>query len=147
MASITSRQTGREDWLRPVASATGAPAYTGVIQRDEQAAEDARAMVALALAVWHLEQLAEDATLVVSELMSNAVRHGRGAVVRVTVTRTTSSRVRIAVTDRSRTLPQLQESDLLAEGGRGLRLVNALSSDWGVIRYGWGKRVWSEVSE
>ncbi|MFF0224968.1 ATP-binding protein [Streptomyces sp. NPDC004629] len=142
--TTASEERPRPSW-RPVASVTGDPAYSGVLLRDEQAAEDARAMVAMVLAVWHLPQLADDATLVATELVSNAVRHARGAVVRITVARIARDRVRLAVTDKSRELPRIQLADPLAETGRGLLLVDGLSSTWGVIPYTWGKSVWAEV--
>lgn len=136
----------RPTW-RPVASATGNPSYAGVLQRDDQAAEDARKMADIVLAVWHLDELlGDDVKLVVSELASNAARHARGPVVRIAVTRTARYRVRVAITDKSRDVPQLQVGDPLAETGRGLRLVDALSTNWGVTPYPWGKQVWAEVT-
>jgi anti-sigma regulatory factor (Ser/Thr protein kinase) len=150
MASTISHRTECEERVRPswrpVASTTGDPAYSGVLQRDEQAAEEARKILAMVLAVWKLEQLAEDANLLVTELVSNAARHARGSVVRITVTRTARYRVRVAVTDKSRTLPKLVLGDPLDETGRGLRLVDAMSSAWGVTPYNWGKCVWAEVA-
>ncbi|AYN40951.1 ATP-binding protein [Streptomyces dangxiongensis] len=148
MASTTHQTTSTErlrPFWRPVDSTTGDPAYSGVLQRDEQAAEDARKMVDTVLAVWHLEQLADDAKLVATELVANASRHARGTVVRMVVTRTARYRVRVAITDKSRALPALQLGDPLAETGRGLRLVDGVSSKWGVIPYNWGKSLWAEV--
>lgn len=55
-----------------------------MLQRDDLAARDARAMVGMVLAVRHLDRLREDAALVVTELSANAARHARGAVVRLT---------------------------------------------------------------
>lgn len=150
MASITTYETETVERLRPawrpVASTTGDPAYSGVLQRDEQAAEDAREMVDMVLAVWHLEHLGDDLKLLASELTSNAARHARGSIVRITVTRTARYRVRVAITDKSRDLPKLQIGDPMDETGRGLRLVDALSSNWGVIPMNWGKSVWAEVT-
>ncbi|MFJ4469637.1 ATP-binding protein [Streptomyces sp. NPDC089424] len=150
MASITTHGTEtverlRPSW-RPVASSTGDPAYSGVLQRDDQAAEDARRMLDTVLAVWRLEHLGDDLKLIASELASNAARHTRGTVVRLTVTRTARHRVRVAITDKSREVPQLEVGDPLAETGRGLQLVDALSSNWGVIPLPWGKQVWAEVT-
>ncbi|AWW43208.1 ATP-binding protein [Streptomyces cadmiisoli] len=150
MASITTHESETVDRLRPtwrpVASSTGAPSYSGALQRDDQAAEDARKIVDIVLAVWRLEHLADDVKLIASELVSNAARHARGTVVRMVVTRTARYRVRVAVTDKSRDLPQLQIADPLAEAGRGLCLVDALASNWGVIPLPWGKQVWAEVT-
>lgn len=103
-------------------------------------------MVDTVLAVWSLERLADDLKVVVSELASNAARHARGTVVRIAVTRTARYRVRVSITDKSQAMPQLQVGDPLAESGRGLRLVDALSSNWGVIPLPWGKQVWAEVT-
>ncbi|MDI9829664.1 ATP-binding protein [Streptomyces sp. KAU_LT] len=151
MASTTTHETETVDRLRPswrpVASTTGDPSYAGVLQRDARAAEDARKMVEMVLAVWHLDKLlGDDLKLVASELVSNAARHARGSVVRIAVTRTARYRVRVAITDKSRDVPQLQVGDPLAETGRGLRLVDALSTNWGVVPYPWGKQVWAEVT-
>ena len=150
MASTTTRRTERQErpqpsW-RPIVSTTGDPAYSGVLQRNEAAAADARDMVRTCLSVWHLDQLAEDLALVATELVANAVRHARGEVVRVTVTRIARHRVRVAVTDRSKQMPQLRVGDPLAETGRGLLLVDGTTAGrWGVIPYNWGKQVWAEV--
>ncbi|WP_234029263.1 ATP-binding protein [Streptomyces sp. PsTaAH-124] len=136
----------RPTW-HPVASATGCPSYSGVFPRDERAAGEARVMVATVLAVWHLPRLVADAELVASELVTNAVRHARGPDVGMTVTRTGHTKVRVAVTDGSPLLPRLRGADLLAETGRGLRLVDGLSQDWGVTPCVRGKSVWAEVGE
>ncbi|MFH8222949.1 ATP-binding protein [Streptomyces sp. NPDC018057] len=136
----------RPTW-HPVASATGDPAYSGVLPRDERAAGEARVMVATVLAVWRLPRLVADAELVASELVTNAVRHARGPDVGMTVTRTGHTKVRVAVTDGSPLLPRLRGADLLAETGRGLRLVDGLSQDWGVTPCVRGKSVWAEVGE
>lgn len=135
----------RPSW-RPIASATGSPAYSGVFQRDLAAAAEAREMVRTVVAVWRLEHLAEDLSLVATELVANAARHARGEVVRITVTRTARLRVRVAVTDRSKRMPRLQVGELWAEAGRGLLLVDGTTAGhWGVIPYNWGKQVWAEV--
>lgn len=103
-------------------------------------------MVDMALGVWSLPQLVDDARLVATELTSNAARHARGGVVRITVTRTARYRVRVTVTDKSSTMPRLQVVDPLAETGRGLRMVDAVSADWGITTHKWGKSVWAEVA-
>ncbi|MGV9557568.1 ATP-binding protein [Streptomyces sp. NPDC003401] len=152
MASSTTRHEGearhrlRDAW-RPIASTTGDPAYAGVFQRDDLAVRDARAMVRIVLSAWGLGQLEEDAGLLATELVANAVRHARGDVIRFTVTRTARYRVRVAVTDRSKQAPVLRPANPFAESGRGLHLVVALSSRWEVIPLPWGKQVWAEVGE
>lgn len=57
-----------------------------------------------------------------------------------------SSGVRVEVTDGAPGLPTLGERDGLAEGGRGLLLVDAVTERWGVVLLGrgGGKTVWFE---
>ncbi|MFE3268096.1 ATP-binding protein [Streptomyces sp. NPDC059215] len=94
---------------------------------------------------WGLAGLADSATLVVTELVANAVMHARGEMIRVTVIRVGQQRVRVAVIDRAPLCELPQQTDPLAEGSRGLFLVEAMSPEWGVDDLGWGKRVWGEI--
>lgn len=82
--------------------------------------------------------------LVVSELMTNAVRHGRG-VVHVTVS-IDERRVRVEVHDQGAGLPAFREPETTGTsvGGFGLHLVDALAEDWGIEK-GMGTRVWAET--
>lgn len=105
----------------------------------------ARRLVRAALAAWALNELAEDGVLVVSELVSNAVRHARRASVRVIVERTAQRTVRIAVADLSRTEPVPCLPGLNEEEGRGLLLVAASAARRGVDERRWGKIVWAEL--
>lgn len=126
-------------------SAIGAPAYTESLPRLPESASIARRLAAHALAAWHLDLLVEPAELVMTELVANAADHARGASIRVTVTRLNEWRVRVAVIDRSRILPTRRITNLDDIGGRGLARVEAVSAKWGTDRFGWGKRVWSEL--
>ncbi|GAA0638298.1 ATP-binding protein [Streptomyces thermocarboxydovorans] len=131
---------------RPIAHATGYPTFTALMQRDELAGADTRRMLTAVLTGWGLRELREDTHLVATELVTNAVQHGCGDVIRVNVARTGMRRVRVSVTDRSRRQPHLQQVDLLEESGRGLALVQAVASSVGVIPLPWGKSVWAEVT-
>lgn len=85
----------------------------------------------------------EVARLLVSELVSNAVRHGSGSVVLVVTC--DGGSVRVEVHDESPDMPLIVEWQPLMEGGAGLRIVATLASSWGVDprRDGQpGKRVW-----
>lgn len=81
--------------------------------------------------------------LLVSELAGNCVRHtDSGFEVEISAER---RRVRVSVSDRGRGTPVVQHVDSSAVAGRGLALVEALSSSWGVRnrrRPGAGKAVW-----
>ena len=83
-------------------------------------------------------------SLLVSEVATNALVHGTGQVlVRVVPT---AGGVRIEVVDGSPSLPRPRDATVMDEGGRGLALVEALSSSWGAERSDSGKTVWFEVS-
>lgn len=89
----------------------------------------------------------DDAVLLVSELVTNAVRHG---VPPITVATTCGHGTwRVCVSDGSPVLPQQRAPSLDGESGRGMALVDGLSSAWGVDRVatarGGGKAVWFEL--
>ncbi|MGW7555194.1 ATP-binding protein [Streptomyces rimosus] len=130
-----------------IPSAGGAPPYSRSVPRTAESAAVARHLVRVALDAWDLHQLTEDAMLVMSELVSNAVRHARGSCLRVTVTRAAHHRVRVAVIDKDRTYPYRKTVSTDSPSGRGLHLVAAVSDGWGVDLLPWGKRVWAEVAE
>jgi anti-sigma regulatory factor (Ser/Thr protein kinase) len=89
-----------------------------------------------------------DAALVLSELVGNAVRHARplpGGAMRVEWSLHPDT-VEVAVTDGgSSELPVALPADEAATGGRGLTIVEALSSAWGTRRADRGKVVWAHV--
>jgi anti-sigma regulatory factor (Ser/Thr protein kinase) len=83
----------------------------------------------------------DDALTVVSELVSNAVRHGDGCpTLWVDVD---GGHVTLTVVDRSARRPRRREAD--ETGGRGLTIVEAMSVDWGVDGAGDGKAVWARL--
>ncbi|MGK5531720.1 ATP-binding protein [Streptomyces sp. URMC 129] len=85
----------------------------------------------------------DDVVLVVSELVSNALRHGHGApVLRMAGT---PLRVRVEVTDDSPAPPVRRESGP-AGGGLGLRMIDRLAADWGTSPLATGKIVWCEMA-
>jgi hypothetical protein len=84
----------------------------------------------------------DDALLCASELVTNALMHTAGPV-RVRVSGDQHS-IRIEVEDTSDQPPVLM-GDPQAIGGRGLLVVDALTSSWGTIRRSWGKTVWAEI--
>jgi serine/threonine-protein kinase RsbW len=136
-----------------VPSPTGHPAYTETFPRAPQSVAQARRLVRTVLGTWALDELADDAALVVSELTANAVRHARCRRIGVSVSRVAPATVRVAVTDRCRSFP----GDAAAEGGlravaddertdgRGLAVVAWLSARWGAEPLPGGKQVWAEL--
>ena len=93
-----------------------------------------------------LGHLAEDAILLVSELVSNAVRHtaGSGPSLELRIAMA-EARLRIEVLDCDPRPPQPRTPGALDESGRGFLLVEALADDWGVSQTETGKSVWIEL--
>ncbi|MET8696263.1 ATP-binding protein [Streptomyces bauhiniae] len=91
--------------------------------------------------------LADDLVLIVSELVTNAVLHGKtppGRQVEVTLDHS-AGRVRVEVRDTGEGIPRRRPSVPLAVAGRGLEIVDALSEKWGVTEQVVGKTVWAEL--
>ncbi len=87
---------------------------------------------------------ADTAELLVSELVTNAVIHGRSEVrLRVMVSEET---VRVEVGDDNSRHPVALRSEESALDGRGMTIVEMLASAWGVQDGAFGKIVWFEVS-
>ncbi|MBW5485720.1 SpoIIE family protein phosphatase/ATP-binding protein [Streptomyces bambusae] len=98
-----------------------------------------RAEVGEKLTEWGLEALSFTTELVMSELITNAIRHGSPPV-RVRVIRDLS--LTCEVSDGSSTSPHLRYAATTDEGGRGLFLVAQLSRRWGARYTGAGKVIW-----
>ncbi|WP_405459669.1 ATP-binding protein [Streptomyces sp. NBC_00101] len=125
---------------------TGHPGYSETLPREPESAATARRLVRTALAAWGLEHHIDDATVVITELVSNAVDHGRLDSIRVLVTHPAHDCVHLGVVDRSKSVPVLRrDADDEETRGRGLVLVEALSDSWGTELYRWGKQVWAEL--
>ena len=88
-------------------------------------------------------ETAELSRLLVSELVTNAVVHGCSEV--ALSLRVATETVAGAVTDCGASLPSLLEAPPAAEGGRGLSIVAAIASVWGVRIHDEGKSVWFEL--
>ncbi|GGP84357.1 ATP-binding protein [Saccharothrix coeruleofusca] len=104
----------------------------------------ARRVVAEAAGAWGLsDDLADDAALVVTELVSNGVDHASGPL-GLTVSRTAAG-MRIEVSDTSSAMPQPRPVQVDSARGRGLLIVAALGSSWGAEPTPSGKVVWVEL--
>lgn len=101
---------------------------------------DARRFVVSTLRSWSAEPATDTAVLLVSELVTNALLHARSQIELALSLR--NGELRVEVSDSSPALPRLQTYGPVAGTGRGLVLVEALSSDWGAREDGGGKSVW-----
>jgi serine phosphatase RsbU (regulator of sigma subunit) len=86
----------------------------------------------------------ETAQLLLTELVSNAVRHSDESF--VVAVRISDRRLRVDVVDTSERMPVMRRPEAAATEGRGLRLVDVLSSAWGVDLVERGKAVWFELN-
>ncbi len=89
----------------------------------------------------------EDVQLVTSELVTNAVVHGRSEVLLTCHVDAAARSVRVEVGDDNSRHPQLQPCDDGALDGRGLFIVDLLATRWGVRDTASGKLVWFELAE
>ncbi|MFC4036378.1 ATP-binding protein [Streptomyces polygonati] len=115
----------------------------------------ARAFADLAGAKWEDPKLVEDLLVVVSELVTNAVKAldavshdagGIGALVAVELVRLDDC-VLVEVSDTAPGLPALSDAeDPDAEGGRGLLMVEVLAAGWGWRAVPGGKVVWARLA-
>ncbi|MGW0761116.1 SpoIIE family protein phosphatase [Streptomyces sp. NPDC002814] len=104
---------------------------------------DARKAAARQLTEWGLEELAFTTELVVSELVTNAIRHSDGPV-RLRLIRERS--LVCEVFDGGATAPHLRHPRTTDEGGRGLLLVSQFTQHWGTRFVPEGKIIWAEQS-
>jgi DNA-binding NarL/FixJ family response regulator len=112
--------------------------------QDVVAVREARAIVRDLLRRWGFHDLVDDAALVVSELVTNAVTHASSAV--AVVVNKSGGGVRIEVRDQGPGTPDPQPPSDSAEGGRGLMVVSALAKAWGIDSAPPTKSVWVELA-
>jgi anti-sigma regulatory factor (Ser/Thr protein kinase) len=117
------------------------------------AARRARESAGQILRGWGLPAMTDDAAVIVSELVTNALRHGCADLdamasdqVEVILWRR-AGQVVCAVIDSGAEAPVMASPDPLSEAGRGLLVIQALSANWGWTRLG-GRRkaVWAALS-
>ncbi|MFJ9619278.1 SpoIIE family protein phosphatase [Streptomyces noursei] len=108
---------------------------------DPSAVAGARAEVTRQLTGWGLDEQAFTTELILSELITNAIRHAPGPIkVRLLYDRT----LICEVTDTSSTSPHLRYAADEDEGGRGLFLIAQLAERWGTRYFARGKVIWAE---
>ncbi|GHG52232.1 SpoIIE family protein phosphatase [Streptomyces griseocarneus] len=110
---------------------------------DPSLVSSVRAAVTRRLSEWGLDEIAFATELLLSELVTNAIRYGTGPIqVRLLYDRTLTCEV----ADTSSTSPHLRQAATTDEGGRGLFLVAQLSQSWGTRYTAGGKVIWAECA-
>jgi serine phosphatase RsbU (regulator of sigma subunit)/anti-sigma regulatory factor (Ser/Thr protein kinase) len=113
------------------------------LEPEDAAPGRARRLARRALSRWGLEELSDSVELLVSEVVTNAVRYAERPV---TLRLLRTDVLRCEVGDDSPQLPRQRRARDTDEGGRGLFLVNRLARRWGATRLSTGKVVWFELS-
>ncbi|MEV0371833.1 HAD-IA family hydrolase [Streptomyces sp. NPDC050636] len=101
----------------------------------------ARELTTRQLSAWDLEETTFVTELVVSELVTNAIRYGRPPL-QLRLIHDTG--LICEVSDASSTAPHMRRARVFDEGGRGLLLVAQLTQRWGTRYTGTGKTIWAE---
>jgi anti-sigma regulatory factor (Ser/Thr protein kinase) len=116
------------------------------VPRAPESSARLRSLLWTTFACWECDsQRLDDAALVLSELVGNAVRHAEGDTVQVRLRRAHDV-LRIAVQDGSTSRPAPRQASFEDENGRGMMIIEALSHRWGWEPLATGKVVWADVS-
>ncbi|AIS00294.1 ATP-binding SpoIIE family protein phosphatase [Streptomyces glaucescens] len=113
------------------------------LEPEDAAPGRARRLARRALARWGLEELTDSVELLVSEVVTNAVRYASRPI---TLRLLRTDVLRCEVGDDVPQLPRLRQARATDEGGRGLYLVNRMARRWGATRLSTGKVVWFELN-
>ncbi|MFI9612805.1 SpoIIE family protein phosphatase [Streptomyces sp. NPDC052023] len=111
---------------------------------DPSVVAQARRLTTDQLTVWGLEEAGFVTELMVSELVTNAIRYGRPPI-QLRLIHENSTLI-CEVSDSSSTAPHLRRARTFDEGGRGLLLVAQLAQRWGTRHAPIGKTIWAEQS-
>ncbi|OQD52473.1 serine/threonine protein phosphatase [Streptomyces phaeoluteigriseus] len=113
------------------------------LEPEDAAPGRARRLARRALVRWGMEDMTDSVELLVSEVVTNAVRY---ATRPVSLRLLRTDVLRCEVGDDVPQLPRLRQARATDEGGRGLYLVNRLARRWGATRLSTGKVVWFELN-
>lgn len=105
----------------------------------------ARRVVRAMLGAWRLDGLVDDAQLLASELITNVLQHAPRAETLELEIMSTDAALRIGLADGSSIRPVVRELSDDRPHGRGMFIVDALASRWGVEDRDGGKQVWVEL--
>jgi len=114
------------------------------LEADPAAVAGARSRASQQLSTWGLEDLDFTTELVVSELVTNAIRYGTPPIQLRLIH---DGALLCEVSDASGTTPHQRRARVYDEGGRGLHLVAQLAERWGTRHARHGKTVWVELNE
>ncbi len=112
------------------------------LEPELSAVRHARSLIRDPLKRWGLEDLIDTSELLVSELVTNAIKYANGEVMLRLILEPDT--LVCEVHDSSPALPRVLQVDKDAENGRGLHVVSQMASRWGVRRTATGKVVWCE---
>ncbi|MGV9990484.1 SpoIIE family protein phosphatase [Streptomyces sp. NPDC003374] len=136
---------GEDDIALLMARVQGLPADSvgdWTLPREPRSVGRAREYARSQLLAWNMEPLVDTSELLVSELVTNALRYGEGEIrLRLLLDRT----LVCEVWDSGLVQPRRRRARDTDEGGRGLQLVGLLSAAWGSRRTPRGKTVWFEL--
>ncbi|MEU2899490.1 SpoIIE family protein phosphatase [Streptomyces sp. NPDC001273] len=136
---------GEDDIALLMARVQGLPADSvgdWTLPREPRSVGRAREYARTQLLAWDMEPLVDTTELLVSELVTNALRYGEGEIrLRLLLDRT----LVCEVWDSGLVQPRRRRARDTDEGGRGLQLVGLLSAAWGSRRTPRGKTVWFEL--
>ncbi|WP_265868626.1 SpoIIE family protein phosphatase [Streptomyces sp. SKN60] len=110
------------------------------LRHDPTVVAEARALAVRKLADWGLDELADATELIVSELVTNAIRYGLPPL---SLRMLRDRELICEVTDGSSTTPHMRLAEPTDEGGRGLFLVMHLAGRWGTRFAARGKTIWA----
>jgi anti-sigma regulatory factor (Ser/Thr protein kinase) len=139
----TTVRPGRAEAMAHVDDRSDAPRRRFGLEHALRSPAEARAAVARASDELHLDPLCEDLMLVVSEMVTNAIRYAEPPV--ELEIEATEDAVTVAVLDGSPGRPEPRQPDDDAEGGRGLLLIDLLAAERGVRPQPGGKTIWATL--
>ncbi len=144
VAELTDR-SGDDDLAVLMARAPRMPQHRSVrwrVPAEFRSVPRTRALVRDTLRRWDLPALQDTAELLMSELVTNAVRHARGDI---EIQMAKGETLVVEVADDDERLPHPVQAGAEDERGRGLMLVNEVAQEWGARSITSGKVVWFEL--
>jgi anti-sigma regulatory factor (Ser/Thr protein kinase) len=149
-AADVDEAPGTQRWIARLVEVVADPVRSAplvarlVLPEEPRNVPVARGFLSELLGQWDLQGLVASAALVASELVANATQHVRGPCALELTHR--DDVLRVAVADRGPGMPDLRVLGALSERGRGLQIVSAYASAWGVDRLECGgKLVWADL--